>query len=1551
MSIFVKPKLKALKECLAAKDWPGVEKNANAVLDFESANYNARVFLALALFHQGKFDESEEGYKKAIELAPSQALARQGLTTFYEKRQRWADYARGLQELMQLFAESQDAPKYAESLEKLLDVRRKHGTKEELIESLSHLLPSSPSYPLLRSLPPYNATAPTSTTYPIVQRSITSPLPVFLELISLTHDLETSALEAEIKKRRQRLGGPALTAEETRRQVQAEQLPSSRLPGLWRAVLDDPDAANDEALRREIERKLLDQLRTTLQALPSAFDPPKVDLTAKAKQKTTKELEAEAQAKGYYRQQVEELAKGVVVIGVPEPAAWEVAIEWSDCFAEPLGRWSKGSWDQLRRFGDLFSESGLALIAGSLHQRLLASQVTPPAEGEEPSEEVPAPSDDEIAETIEDGLAKSPSSLVAHLLAASFFREQKEWEALFQVSEAALSVLSKLETEIGRGLPRSKRTLESHLAIALVHHEPPTHHLRALRLLDSLLSTPPSPPISPSAAPSSHPDPELLIAKARVLQSSEKYPAALKVWDEVLALPASTLSPDALTDAKGERAWALHLAGSSEDARPQLEEVVKALEERKVVRDKEAEEKERYRSKRGLERPEGVEEGEQERERDERAQAWWRLGECVWTLSRSTPDLADDAYTAFIAALRASPAYAPAFTSLGLYYRSLSEPDWERSSKCFQKAFELDPSEEVAARYLAEEFAELGEWGLVEVIARRVVEGNKGKAGMGGKAAARLAWAWKAIGGAELASKKYPQAITAFQTALRGAAEDVSTWIKLGVAYRSCGKHIAALKTFVKALGLDPSSWYARYSIADVQREIGLLEPAIATFKEILADRPDELGVRVVLAETALSKGLDEQKRGFTVRAEESLVEALKEGAAIIEGGTATRVAWKVVGDALAALGKLPEPELAEQSKLLALKVLDFIAQQGVDDKIDGMNAVTVAALEPLIDDAVPLPHFVVALSVLACKMRVLLETQNEMAIGSAWFDLGIAISNLRPRLSSFPSFPVSADQALQQSIRCLKFALHKEPLNSTFWNALGVVSFDLSPRLAQHCFIRSIEHNSRTAVPWTNLGLFYLVHADEDLANQAFLKAQVLDPDWTAAWVGQATLADMAGHAVEASVLLEHAFSLGGDTPEADIAFASRAFAKYRASVPSSSISTALSSPVATPSAVESLSAPLFAVTRYLAQRPTDHHALHLNALILEQVGDLASASASFEKAAALLEELYEVDESPAVEGQYVIAQTNLGRVRLASENYEGALEAFDAALSLLNLEAFEAEGGLTKEQSVLLLTECKLGSSLAHFRLDDPHQAKEVLESGLDDLEGLDQNGYGNHLAVALGKVHWAEDNEDRALAAFMDAPDMPNSRTSPLFLKRAVQAYAIAANDTALLQTVKRSNSESAVKYDPGIARITTLGYLAKGDSEGALATTSRSLHAFPWAPVVRISVAHLLFTLPPLPLSPGDSPPSSSSLSALTPNVDINARLVRSRVRAGQDASLRAQRARMLGTIKLVEAAEKDDEAADETALRYFETSVFVAPWDQTARDQLELVVTALQEEQD
>lgn len=716
---------------------------------------------------------------------------------------------------------------------------------------------------------------------------------------------------------------------------------------------------------------------------------------------------------------------------------------------------------------------------------------------------------------------------------------------------------------------------------------------------------------------------------------------------------------------------------------------------------------------------------------------------------------AQRAYDAYIAALRAYPSYAPAFTSLGIYYRSLPTPDWDRSSKCFQKAFELDATQEVAARHLAEEFADLSEWSLVEVIARRVVDGNKGRAGMGSTAAARLAWAWKAIGASELNSKRYQQAIVAFQAALRGAPDDVSTWIKLGVAYRHSGKHVAALKVFGRAVAIDPTSWFAKYSIADVQRDLGLLEPAIEAFRQLLAERPDELGVRVVLAETTLAKGLAEQKDGFVVRAEASFIEALREAIAIIQSGTATRVAWKVANDALAGLGKIADAQNPSESQLVMDSLLDELAREGLEGKIAGISPVSIDFLRHVSSSRAEPRYLAMALAVGASMVRVLLETQNEVAVGPAWFDLGVAVSNFRSHLSAFDSPPVSGDEALQQAIRCMKYALHREPLNATFWNALGVLAFDVSPRLSQHCFIRSIEHNSRSAVPWTNLGLFYLVHGDEDLANQAFLRAQVIDPDWTAAWIGQATLADLAGHAVEASVLLDHAFSLPGDMPEVDIAYATRAYQRYEQAAAENGSSSGADKKSA--SAADTLSGPLFALSRYLAHRPGDYSALHLYALVLEQLGDLASAGKALEKATALIEQVYEDTESPVVEGQYIIAQTNLGRVRLGARDHQGAVDAFEAALSLLDLEFDEVEGGLTREQTVTLYTECRIGTSVALVALGNNGAASEALETAIEDVEPQGITPCGDHLAVALSRTHWAEGDEDRTLSALLDAPDL--------------------------------------------------------------------------------------------------------------------------------------------------------------------------------------------------
>ncbi|BGP70551.1 Superkiller protein 3 [Rhodotorula toruloides] len=1017
----------------------------------------------------------------------------------------------------------------------------------------------------------------------------------------------------------------------------------------------------------------------TLRALPSSFDPPSLDLSAKAKPKTEKQIEAERDAKDDYRAQVEDLAHGMVLIGVPDGSAWEVEFEWSDSFADGCGLegLTKGSRDKLQRLADTFPEAGISRISRALLTRLAAAEAAarPPVDGDAAD----APQEGN------DGLAKAPHSIVAHLLAVSFFRSQKEWDAVVPVAEAGLLALAPTQTEIGRALPSLRQTCGTRRALetslGLVHRDPSTHHLRALRLLESLLGTAPPPPSFPSAPALPHTDPELLFAKAIVLQMSNEQAAALKVRDQIIALP-----PD------------------------------------------------------------------------------------------STPDQTQQAYDAYISALRASPSYAPAFTSLGIYYRSLATPDWERSSNS----------------YLAEELAELGEWSLVEVIARRGIDGTEGRAGMGGMAAARLAWAWKAIGGSELNSKKYPQAITAFQSALRGTPDDVSTWIKLGVAYRHSGKHVAALKVFAKALALDPSSWFAKYSIADVQREIGLLDPAVKAFKEILVDRPDELGVKVVLAQTALAKGLGEQKQGYMVHAEESLLEALEDSMAVIEGGSASRVAWKVTAEALVGLSRLSNPASPDSLGAALARLLTYLSKQDVDGKMAGLAAVTVADVRAAVNTKPAVTA--AALAVLSLKMRVLLETQNKAAIGSAWFDLGVAISSFRPHLSA-------------------------------------------------------LSTSSRVAVPWTNLGLFYLVHGDEDLANQVFLKAQVLDPEWAAAWVGQATLADMAGHAVEASVRLEHAVSLGGDAPEADIAFASRAFKKYRSSVPSSSLAVAVPSPTPPPSAIEVLSGPLFSLGRYLSHRPSDHTALHLNALILKQVGDLASACESFEKAAAIIEELWRSTS------------------RLPSRD--------------------------------------------------------KALATAIDDVESYRIGACDDHLAVALGRVHWAEVEENRALSALLDSPDIPSGRQTPLFLRRAIYAYTIAANDTSLLQTTDSFTWNAAVEYDPDILHLSTPSKLVKNDIDGALSTVSHSLHAFPWAPAFRSRTARLLASLPPVASDATD-----------TNNLEFVCPFTRTRIPQTDASSLRARRSRALGIVALhkVGEAETEEEAnrLDEEALRFLEKGVYMAP---------------------
>jgi superkiller protein 3 len=131
--------------------------------------------------------------------------------------------------------------------------------------------------------------------------------------------------------------------------------------------------------------------------------------------------------------------------------------------------------------------------------------------------------------------------------------------------------------------------LERDLAISLVHHDPPRNHVRAQRLLDSLLSRSPN-------------DLSCLLAKAYIYTSSARFSGAYDLFSRV---EAETPSDDEKVkfEARAEKAWAL--ANIEERMAEALDELFSVANEM----DK-----------------------DQDTDRTKKAQAWWRYGQCCWSM-------------------------------------------------------------------------------------------------------------------------------------------------------------------------------------------------------------------------------------------------------------------------------------------------------------------------------------------------------------------------------------------------------------------------------------------------------------------------------------------------------------------------------------------------------------------------------------------------------------------------------------------------------------------------------------------------------------------------------------------------------------------------------------------------------------------------------------------------------------------------------------------------------------------------------------------------------
>ncbi|WIA10335.1 hypothetical protein OEZ85_010527 [Tetradesmus obliquus] len=169
------------------------------------------------------------------------------------------------------------------------------------------------------------------------------------------------------------------------------------------------------------------------------------------------------------------------------------------------------------------------------------------------------------------------------------------------------------------------------------------------------------------------------------------------------------------------------------------------------------------------------------------------------------------------AAAEEGPQQAEAFEWLGHWYSQVAH-DELRARKCYQRALALNPTLEGAGNALCDllqasrgaQAASLEAKLLEEMLLR----------------APDAQWARSRLARLQLQTGQYEQAVASFQSAIRSSPKSAELWEGLAASYQALGRHASALKSYSRALELDPARPYALMSCGALHFMAGAYQDA-----------------------------------------------------------------------------------------------------------------------------------------------------------------------------------------------------------------------------------------------------------------------------------------------------------------------------------------------------------------------------------------------------------------------------------------------------------------------------------------------------------------------------------------------------------------------------------------------------------------------------------------------------------------------------------------------------------------------------------------------------
>ncbi|EFQ27501.1 tetratricopeptide [Colletotrichum graminicola] len=1142
---------------------------------------------------------------------------------------------------------------------------------------------------------------PGSPIYPALEGRVPHPAKTYETMAQITEAYEKKRINTLIGERRTRIGA---RLNEVTLEVKREVMAQSKLEFVYQQLIN---WTNDDELRRKYEEKLLQYCYDRLLVAPPGPE------------------------KGAALQAVLKLALDMVIIKHPFRLAWEIAIDWKD--AKDIKDWDV---NMLRDYCTFFPETDLyKVITGFLTSSISpfpkpTSAALEAEDTEEESEDdegggvsmVPLTEQDRILMMTE-GITTS-NSIFAHRLMGEYYQHLEEYEVTVELMRKSMDMLKTERIKTGMTFHNTHDAYSLYLATALVFFQSPRHHTEAKSLFEGVLSHDPS----STAA---------LIGVGLIYEEEEDYDDAIDFFERALKRDPSNLR------VRTEAAWVQALKEDYETAKTQLEDSLPLIEKMSPPA------------------------------KELLAQTQYRLGSCIWNLdtSKAARKSRTGAYAYFLDALKNNLSFAPAYTSLGIYYADYAK-DKKRARRCFQKAVELSSSEVEAAKRLAESFADEGDWDRVELVAQRVVDSGKVRPPPGSKRKG-ISWPFSALGVAELNKQDFHKSIVSFQSALRIHPEDYHSWVGLGESYYSSGRYIAATKAILNAQKLEETipaetlgdTWFTKYMLANVKRELAEFDEAIALYQDVIDGRPDEDGVAIALMQTLVDNALDCVEKGLFGKAVHLAIDTIEFASKATTSVIETFNFWKSLADACCVFSAVQN------------RAIDFPAEpimtliDGGDKEaytlfadIDKVGTGVIAAKGLFSEDerlGVDLTRCIHA--TILCHKRAIHVSANDIhAQAVAYYNLGWAEHRAHICLPS--SIRKKSSVYLKTAMKCFKRAIELEAGNADFWNSLGVVTSEVSPAVSQHSFARSLYLNERNPAAWTNLGTLALLQNDMQLANEAFNRAQSTDPDYAHAWLGQGFVALLYGKTKEARGLFTHAMEIA----EASSVLTRR---QYSVAVFDHILTT-------TSTNMASLIQPIFALGQLNNLKPQDLAYGHLAAQFLERTHDTAKAVQILEKICRILEADYEVTESPQALAQFALAKTDMARSYLTSGAYEQAIDCGKMAIQLSN---DESDNELTREQRKKARLSAHITVGLAHYYSEDVDEALLYFESALEESDN-------NPDAVCLlAQVLWAtgaDESREKARGALFEVIEKQPDHVQSVLLLGVI---AVLDNDEESVEAV--------------------------------------------------------------------------------------------------------------------------------------------------------------------